>query len=228
MSLGKDVVWWLVAGMAQPPVSFDISLPEGAQLMTKSSHPISTRLLEQSRLAGLGRTISLGRAIGLGALIALGATANQAAFAFAGSPPLGQAELEQLFGAFDGDGDGVITGAELRTVVSSVRVGMADGEIDEMLATYDTNSDDVLQANEFDGFMGGFVSEGDDVTRQMEHTFLQFDTNRDGGLDASEIMALMEAGGRPMELREAKGIIFEADRDGDGRIDTAEFGQISG
>lgn len=168
------------------------------------------------------------RNIGICALVSTGALISQPAFAFAGDAPLSQGELAQLFEAFDGDGDGVITRTELRTVVSAVRVGMEEGEIDEMLATYDANEDGVLQAEEFTGFMGGFASGGDDVTRQMEHTFLQFDANRDGGLDASEIMALMEAGGRPMELREAKGIVFEADRDGNGRIDTAEFAQISG
>ena len=67
----------------------------------------------------------------------------------------------------------------------------------------------------------------DAVARQMEHVFLQFDANRDGGLDASEIMALMEDGGRPMSLRDAKGIVFEADQDGNGRIDTAEFAGLA-
>lgn len=154
----------------------------------------------------------------------------------ASSPPgqsssgqsLSQGELDQLFEVFDANGNGVITKPELRDVVVSFRVDLSDGDLTKMVETYDTNADGILQQNEFSKLMSGFRGEDTSVEAQMERTFLRFDANRDGGLDAREIRALMEASGQVITLREAKTIVFEADEDGNGRIDTSEFNKPAG
>lgn len=136
---------------------------------------------------------------------------------------LSESELAQLFEVFDSNGNGVITRPELRNVIVSFRVDLSDGELTKMVETYDTNADGFLQRDEFSKLMSGFRGEDVSVEAQMERTFLRFDANRDGGLDAREVRALMEASGQVITLREAKTIVFEADVDGNGRIDTSEF-----
>lgn len=136
---------------------------------------------------------------------------------------LSAAELAQLFEVFDSNGNGVITKPELRDVIVSFRVDLSDTELAKMIATFDADADGMLQPDEFSRLMSGFRGEDTSIEAQMERTFLRFDANRDGGLDAREVRALMEASGQTITLREAKTIIFEADVDGNGRIDTSEF-----
>lgn len=153
---------------------------------------------------------------------------GQGAVAAARGADLTEGALTQLFEVFDSNGNGVITRPELRDVIVSFRVGLSDGELDEMIATFDANGDGKLQRGEFAELMRGFRSEENSVEAQMERAFLRFDANRDGGLDAREVKALMEASGQTITLREAKTIIFEADADGNGRIDTKEFNGSAG
>lgn len=143
--------------------------------------------------------------------------------AFAPSVDLSESELTQLFEVFDTNANGVITKPELRAVIVSFRVGLSETDLDRMMKTFDVSGDGSLQAEEFSRLMQGFRGEDNSLEAQMERAFLRFDANRDGGLDAREVRELMEASGQATTLREAKGIIFEADADGNGRIDTREF-----
>lgn len=143
--------------------------------------------------------------------------------AFGPSADLSSTELAQLFEVFDTNANGIITSPELRDVIVSFRVGLSEADLDRMMKTFDTSGDGSLQPEEFSALMQSFRSEDNSVEAQMERAFLRFDANRDGGLDAREVKALMEASGQTLTLREAKGIVFEADADGNGRIDTREF-----
>lgn len=136
---------------------------------------------------------------------------------------LSQGDLEQLFAVFDSNRNGVVTRPELREVIVSFRVGLSEAELDRMMATFDASDDGMLQFEEFSELMQGFQGEDNSVEAQMERVFLRFDANRDGGLDARELKVLMEDSGQTVTLREAKGIVFEADADGNGRIDTTEL-----
>ncbi len=143
-------------------------------------------------------------------------------------PNLSEWELAQLFEVFDSNGNGVVTKPELREVIVSFRVGLSEAELDRMMETYDISSDGGLQSGEFSKLMQGFREKDRSLEAQMERTFLRFDANRDGGLDAREVRALMEASGQTLTLREAKEIVFEADADGNGRIDAKEFNGTAG
>ena len=126
-----------------------------------------------------------------------------------------------------GDGDGIITRTELSGVISSFRVDLKDDEIERLLSVHDGNSSGALERSEFDGLMRGFRQDDTSLDAEMERVFLRFDQNRDGGLDAREVRVLMEASGQVMTLRDAKLIVFEADEDGNGRIDAEEFKGVS-
>lgn len=181
----------------------------------------------------VGRAAAMG---GMGLLCLAGPisaeiTADAQAQTISSSPSgqaLSEGELTQLFEVFDSNGNGVITKPELRDVIVSFRVDLSDGELTKMVETYDMNVDGILQRDEFSKLMSGFRGEDVSVEAQMERTFLRFDANRDGGLDAREVRVLMEASGQVITLREAKTIIFEADVDGNGRIDTSEFNKPAG
>jgi calcium-binding protein CML len=146
------------------------------------------------------------------------------------APPLelSEAEMAQLFDVFDSNGNGVVTRPELRTAIKSFRVDLSEEDLGKMITTFDADADETLGRDEFSSLMLGFGAEDTSLKAQMEKTFLRFDTNRDGGLDAREVRALMDASGQAITLREAKTIILEADDDGNGRIDTSEFNNSAG
>ena len=57
--------------------------------------------------------------------------------------------LEAIFKVFDRNGDGTVSGTELRTVMSSLLGQRAsDEQINGMISEADTNNDGVIQLNE--------------------------------------------------------------------------------
>lgn len=170
----------------------------------------------------------VGRGLVSAAMAVLCVAGRAGADVAASAASLSESELGQLFEVFDTNGNGVITRPELRDVIVSFRVDLSDSELDGMIAAFDVSDDGKLQRGEFAELMQGFRSEESSVEAQMERAFLRFDANRDGGLDAREVKALMEASGQNITLREAKTIVFEADEDGNGRIDTREFNGTAG
>lgn len=56
-------------------------------------------------------------------------------------------EIKEAFEMFDKNGDGCVSGAELRYMMASFGRRMTDPEIDEMLALADTNGDKEIDYN---------------------------------------------------------------------------------
>merc|ERR1712183_543862 len=63
-------------------------------------------------------------------------------------------EMKAAFAAFDKDGNGFITSAELKEVMKSMGESLSDAEVDAMIKEADMNGDDQVNYEEFIKLMG--------------------------------------------------------------------------
>ena len=60
----------------------------------------------------------------------------------------------------------------------------------------------------------------------MKEMFEVFDKDKNGSIDAGELKAIMMALGMEVTDEDVRGMIQEADNDGDGQIDYEEFARM--
>ena len=64
-------------------------------------------------------------------------------------------EIREAFSVFDKDGNGVISPAELRHVLSNIGQKLSDDEIDEIMRDTDEDEDELINYEEFVTLMKG-------------------------------------------------------------------------
>lgn len=84
-----------------------------------------------------------------------------------------------------------------------------------------------------DGMDDGYYDEPEDVDELLRHLFSRFDANRDEHLDVTELRAALQAQAQEYQevakenaFAESEQILQQADEDGDGKLDEAEFGRM--
>ena len=84
-----------------------------------------------------------------------------------------------------------------------------------------------------DGMDDGYYDEPEDVEELLRHLFSRFDANRDEHLDVTELRAALQAQAQEYQavakenaFAESEQILQQADEDGDGKLDEAEFGRM--
>ena len=93
-------------------------------------------------------------------------------------------------------------------------------DLKDMIRNVDTNSNGAIDFNEFIDMM---VKRGSNVEEDVAHAFKVFDRDGDGLITAEELRLTMNNLGEPITEEEVKAMIAEADIDGDGKINFAEF-----
>ena len=76
---------------------------------------------------------------------------------------------------------------------------------------------------DFNEFIAMMTRQGSDVEEDIAHSFRVFDRDSDGLITKEELMITMNNLGEPITEEEVKAMIAEADIDGDGKINFAEF-----
>ncbi|TVU29350.1 hypothetical protein EJB05_20913, partial [Eragrostis curvula] len=155
------------------------------------------------------------------------------------------AELRRVFELFDRDGDGRITRDELAESLERLGMAAPGDELAAVIARIDADGDGCVDIDEFadlyDAIMhrggrdgGGDADRGekeeeDEEEADMREAFNVFDRNGDGFITVDELRAVlaslgMKQGGR--EQDDCDHMIGQVDRDGDGRVDFAEFKEM--
>ena len=96
----------------------------------------------------------------------------------------------------------------------------SEEDLKDMIRNVDTNSNGAIDFNEFIDMM---VKRGNNVEEDVAHAFKVFDRDGDGLITAEELRLTMNNLGEPITEEEVKAMIAEADIDGDGKINFAEF-----
>jgi hypothetical protein len=110
------------------------------------------------------------------------------------------ASAQVVLQSWDIDGDGVLTGAEFRSLFTD----------NPTMAAIDADNDGTLTEAEYDAFFAGDIDFAD--TRFASFEFSDWDENADGLVEESEM---------------EQGFLTVYDNDSDGQIDESEFTAVS-
>lgn len=131
-------------------------------------------------------------------------------------------EFRHAFSLFDKNGDGFISIDELSAVFKALGQNLTTEEIQDMLNDIDTDGDGRIDFPEFLTMMSKSIST---VTEEEElrETFCVFDKDSDGRISERELETALISLGERLSRSEIKALLKEADTNGDGYIDFAEF-----
>lgn len=91
-----------------------------------------------------------------------------------------------------------------------------------MIAEVDTDNSGTVQFDEFVEMMAKRMQESD-PEQEMLDAFKVFDKNGDGHISATELKQVMDSLGEKLSKEEIDEMINDADKDGNGQIEYAEF-----
>ncbi len=132
------------------------------------------------------------------------------------------AKLMEAFSRFDTDRDGLIGTEELRRVLRHLGQNPTDAELQDLAYAMDTDESGKIDLPEFLHMMSKRIADinlEDDITQ----AFKVFDRDGNGVISARELKHVMANIGESLTDFEVEEMIREADMDGDGAINYAEF-----
>ena len=131
-------------------------------------------------------------------------------------------EYTQAFEVFDKNKDGMISRQELKTIMRSLGQNPTEDDIEEMLLNVDRDKDGQISYEEFMKIISQQIKASEDVD-EMAEAFAVFDVDKDGYITKSELHQVMNRLGENLTDEQLDAMIKEADTDGDGKINIAEF-----
>ncbi|XP_078173050.1 calmodulin-like [Carex rostrata] len=132
------------------------------------------------------------------------------------------AEYKEAFSLFDKDNDGCITMHELRTVIKQLGQNPTEEDVQEMIREVDADGNGTVEFNEFLALMERKLKETDSDD-ELREAFRVFDKDNDGFISSSELRSVLMNLGENITDEDVDEMIKEADVNGDGQVDYAEF-----
>ncbi|KAH7702073.1 Calmodulin [Aphelenchoides avenae] len=132
-------------------------------------------------------------------------------------------EFRDAFELFDKDGDGFVTAVELGTVMRSLGLEPTDEELDDLVREIDEDGNGTIELEEFVKIMNRRAATEEDREKELHESFQIFDRDNDGLISPYDIQFVLMNLGEKLSDEEAGEIIREADKDGDGQVNFAEF-----
>lgn len=133
-------------------------------------------------------------------------------------------ELHDTFRIFDKNGDGLITPAEIGTVLVALGQRPSMKELKALIKSVDTNKSGSL---DFDEFLQIFLKKiAADPEKELYEVFCVFDNDKDGFISSMELYQVLHKLGENITQREAILMVREADLNKDGKVDYKEFKYI--
>ncbi|KAI7730356.1 hypothetical protein M8C21_016928 [Ambrosia artemisiifolia] len=134
-------------------------------------------------------------------------------------------EFKDAFSLFDKDGNGCITTKELGTVMRSLGQNPTEAELQDMINEVDADRSGTIEFSEFLNLMDRKMKDTD-AEEELKEAFKVFDRDQNGVISAAELRHVMTNLGEKLTDEEVNDMIREADVDGDGQINYAEFVKI--
>jgi len=135
---------------------------------------------------------------------------------------LHNAELKEAFDEFDKDGSGAISAQELLGVMRAMGQNPTEDEVLNLMLEADLDGNGTIEFPEFLELMKEKYG-SDDQESDLREAFKIFDRDRDGFIDMRELKKVSMMLGTLLDQQEIDELMEEADVDGNGKLDYAEF-----
>merc|ERR1712010_334427 len=133
-----------------------------------------------------------------------------------------KAELKEAFELFDTDGSGAVDTSELHTAMKALGFEPKKEEIDKMVREMDKDGDATVDLEEFCIMLAEKMNQKDGKEELLKG-FRLFDDDGTGKISFKNFQRVAKELGENLSDAELKEILAEADEDGDGEINEAEF-----
>ncbi|KAK8966420.1 Calmodulin-like protein 1 [Platanthera guangdongensis] len=127
-------------------------------------------------------------------------------------------EMNCVFRKLDLNGDGRISTNELRSFLVTIGRENAAAEARSMIQVADLNKNGFI---EFEEFMA--VHQKGVTRSEIKMAFWMFDENKDGRIDAEEVMCMLRKLGETCSLEDCRRMVNKIDTNGDGLVDMDDF-----
>mmetsp|Transcript_39505 Transcript_39505/g.99346 ORF Transcript_39505/g.99346 Transcript_39505/m.99346 type:complete len:149 (-) Transcript_39505:37-483(-) len=133
-------------------------------------------------------------------------------------------EFKKAFSLFDRDGDGTITKDELNQVMLSLRQGLTEADLQDMIGDVDVNDDGLIDFDEFCNLMAG-QSKDSDIEADLVESFKVL--VRDGkSFSTAELRHVAKNLCQGLKPEELDAMIREVDPNNTGWVDYEQFEQM--
>merc|ERR1712129_427531 len=122
--------------------------------------------------------------------------------------------------AFDTNGDGTITRAEIGEVMKKLGGTVTEDEITALLEGMDIDGDGKVTQADFEIILKKALAA---MEEELMNYFKEFDKDGSGSITAEELKQAVASMGEKISDKEAEEMIKEADADNDGKINFSEF-----
>ena len=131
-------------------------------------------------------------------------------------------ELATVFKAFDKNGDGRLSFAEVKTgYLEHYGKIMSDKEVEVMFRSVDTDNSGFIDFTEF--IVASMKEEELTTDEYLKRAFLMFDKDKTGLIHPDEIKKVLGFGSEALSPKIMETIMKEVDENGDGEISFDEF-----
>ncbi|XP_065885394.1 uncharacterized protein [Dysidea avara] len=134
-------------------------------------------------------------------------------------------EIREAFDLFDADGSGKIDAKELKVAMRALGFEPKKEEIKKMIADIDKDGTGTIDFNQFLQMMTVKMSEKDSK-EEIIKAFKLFDDDDTGKISFNNLKRVAKELGENLTDEELQEMIDEADKDGDGEVNEAEFLRI--
>lgn len=129
-------------------------------------------------------------------------------------------EMRRVFHKLDADGDGKITGTELRRRLEALRGEDMGEEAEKMVEAADLDGDGGI---DFKEFMEVHRKDGGVRAAEVQRAFWIMDLDGDGRIGAGDLHGVMERLGERCSRRECERMVETVDTNGAGLVDMDDF-----
>merc|ERR1712017_31462 len=135
-------------------------------------------------------------------------------------------EFRKNFNLFDKKRTGAIPIGDMGTVLRSLGQNPTEAELAALVEEVDKDKSGTIEFDEFVDLMSRTNKTQEQMEEEIKNAFLTFDADGSGFITREELIETLATMGDPVGEETINGMIAEADLDGDGKINYAEFTKI--
>merc|ERR1711981_430028 len=137
-----------------------------------------------------------------------------------------KADFKKNFHLFDKKRTGAIPIGDMGTVLRSLGQNPTEAELAALMEEVDKDKSGTVEFEEFVDLMSRTNKTKEQMEEEIKNAFLTFDADGSGFIDRQELVEALTTMGDPVDEETINGMIAEADLDGGGKINYAEFTKI--